>query len=52
MGGQEVVASGCGASKNVVSTCSGEEVEIEKADGSSWQKEHDFVVIDLGSIWL
>ena len=55
-GCQEVVMSGYGASKNVVSTCGGggsyRKIKIEEADGSSSrQKEHDLVVIVFGSVW-
>ena len=54
-GGQEVVTSGYGASKDVESSCSGDDphrkIKIEEADGSSrWQKEDDFTVLVCGSI--
>ena len=55
-GCQEVVTSGCDASKDLGSPCSGDgshgEVEIEETDGSSSrQQEYDFAVFIHASIW-
>ena len=55
-GGQEVVTSGHGASKDVESSCSGDsshsKILIEEADGSSsGQKECDIPVLVRGSFW-
>ena len=53
-GCQEAATCRYDVSKDPGSACSGDgthEVEIEEADGSSKQKEYDFSVSILGSMW-